>query len=83
MQGMLLVRHSRSNFKSFWLFTGLQLTGVRPCHRPENSSTLGEFIHIGGWVIKKGVVLSKPYTWFKLQSLLRKCSFKVTKNKED
>ena len=64
---------------SFWLFTGLQLTGVRPCHRPENSSTLGEFTHIGGWVIKKDVVLSKPYTWFKLQSLLRKCSFKVTK----
>ena len=33
-------------------------------------------------MIKKDVVLSKPYTWFKLQSLLRKCSFKVTRKRK-
>ena len=66
---------------SFWLFTDLQLTGVRPCLRPESSSALGEFTHIEGWVFKIDGALSKPYTWVKLQSLLRNAVLKITKSR--
>ena len=55
-----------------WLFTDLQLTVARPCHRPESSPTLERFTYIEGWVFYVDGALSKPYTWVELQSLLRK-----------
>ena len=73
---------SMSN-RCFRLFTDLQLTRVRQCLRPESSSTLGEFTHTHaeGWVFKKDVTLSKPFTWVKLQNSLRKRLLKCRKNR--